>query len=73
VSGLVQVKTKMFCDWVSRGIKMKVLKSEKWEVPAGGVREGDSGKQRGRVSYDRVERDHCRIDEPEVLNQAIGR
>lgn len=52
---------------------MKVLKSEKWEVPAGRVGEGDSGKQRGRVSYDRVERDHCRIDEPEVLNQAIGR
>lgn len=25
-----------------------------------------------RVNYDQIDRDHCRIDEPEILNQVVG-
>lgn len=46
VSGSLQVKAKLFCDWASRGIEKNAsLRSttEKWEVPDGIVR----GEPRG--------------------------
>ena len=33
---------------------------------------GDSEKKCVRFSHNRMERNHCRINVPEVLNQAIG-
>ena len=38
VSGSVQVKANMFCDWASRGIEKNASlrsRTEKWEVPEG--------------------------------------
>ena len=34
--------------------------------------QGDSGKKCANVSHNRIERNHCRINVPEVLNQVIG-
>ena len=36
------------------------------------IPQGNSGKKYVRVSHNRMERNHCRINAPEVLNQAIG-
>ena len=33
--------------------------------------QGDSGKKCANVSHNRIERNHCRINVPEVLNQVI--
>ena len=33
---------------------------------------GDCGKKCIRISHYRMKRDHCKINELEVLNQAIG-
>ena len=32
---------------------------------------GDSAKKYIRVSHNRMERNHCRINAPEILNQVI--
>ena len=37
-----------------------------------GISQGDSGNKCIRVSHNRMEGNHCRINVPEVLNQVIG-
>lgn len=32
----------------------------------------ESRKKYIRISHNRVEGDHCRIEEPEILNQGVG-
>ena len=33
---------------------------------------GDRGKKQIRVGHNRKERNHCRNEKPEILNQVIG-